>query len=126
MLPNRGVCPSPGTASTEDRQVHRIFKEAVWSCPPLFELGNKPVSDACTPVTKTGRRRLQKSGWSAFAIFEFRVYFLCMDISEISRSAHQIWDNRPGVVLLLLLGFLGFLYLVVDTWRHRRHRKRPR
>jgi hypothetical protein len=49
-----------------------------------------------------------------------------MDWSELGRNLHQIWRNKPEVVILLVLGLAGFLYLVVDTWRHRRHRKRPR
>jgi hypothetical protein len=49
-----------------------------------------------------------------------------MDLSEISRSLQQLWESKPKAVLLLALGFLGFLFLVVDTWRHKRGRKRPR
>ncbi len=49
-----------------------------------------------------------------------------MDFSELARGFKQLWENRPGVLVLLVLGFIVFLFLVVDTWRHRRHRKRPR
>jgi hypothetical protein len=49
-----------------------------------------------------------------------------MDLSEVSKSFWQLWENKPGIILLLCIGFVGFLVLVVDTWRHRRRRKRPR
>jgi hypothetical protein len=49
-----------------------------------------------------------------------------MDLSEVARSFRQLWESKPGVIVLLVLGFAGFLYLVVDTWRHKRRRKRPR
>ena len=37
-----------------------------------------------------------------------------------------MWDTQPRTVVLLVVGFVGFLILVVDTWRHKRRRKRPR
>jgi hypothetical protein len=49
-----------------------------------------------------------------------------MEISEVSRSLRQLWENKPGILILLCIGFVGFVVLVVDTWRHRRRRKRPR
>ncbi len=49
-----------------------------------------------------------------------------MDFSEVARSLRQIWETKPSVLILLALGFAGFVYLVVDTWRHKRRRKRPR
>jgi hypothetical protein len=49
-----------------------------------------------------------------------------MDLSEISRSFQQLWEAKPTTVVLLVVGFIGFLVLVVDTWRHKRRRKRPR
>jgi hypothetical protein len=48
-----------------------------------------------------------------------------MDFDEIAKSFQQLWENRPGAVILLLLGFIGVVFLVVDTWRHKRRRKRP-
>ncbi len=38
----------------------------------------------------------------------------------------QLWQNRPGAMVLLALGFLVFVFLVVDAWRHKRRRRRPR
>jgi len=49
-----------------------------------------------------------------------------MDLSEVARSLQQIWQDKPVVIVLLLLGFAGFVYLVIDAWRHKRRRKRPR
>lgn len=42
---------------------------------------------------------------------------------DIASDFARIWENRPGVVILLGLGFLIFLFVVVDAWRHK-HRKR--
>jgi hypothetical protein len=36
----------------------------------------------------------------------------------------QLWENKPGALILLLVGFLVFVFFVVDTWRHRKHRRR--
>ena len=49
-----------------------------------------------------------------------------MDFSEIAKSLQQLWESKPGAVVLLLLGFVVFIFLVVDTWRHKRRDKRPR
>jgi hypothetical protein len=46
-------------------------------------------------------------------------------MQPLLRSFQELWENKPGAVALLALGFLVFLFLVVDTWRHRRKRKRP-
>ena len=49
-----------------------------------------------------------------------------MDLSEIARDLGQLWDEKPGTMVLLVVGGVGSLFLFIDTWRHRRHRKRPR
>ena len=49
-----------------------------------------------------------------------------MDFEEISQNLKVLWEQKPGAVVLLLLGFVVFLFLVVDTWRHKRHRRRSR
>ena len=49
-----------------------------------------------------------------------------MDFYEIVRNVQSLWDNKPGAVILLGLGFLVFLFLVVDAWRHKRRKKGPR
>lgn len=55
------------------------------------------------------------------------VHFIGMDSSDIARSFQQLWENKPGAVVLLVLGFVVFVFLVVDAWRHKRRRhKRPR
>jgi hypothetical protein len=47
-----------------------------------------------------------------------------MDLNEIWRNFQLLWENKPGSVILLIVGFAVFLFLVVDTWRHKRDRKR--
>ena len=47
-----------------------------------------------------------------------------MDLHEIASNFQLLWENKPGAVILLALGFVVFLFLVVDTWRHKRHRNR--
>jgi hypothetical protein len=49
-----------------------------------------------------------------------------MDADTISRSLNQLWENRPAAMMLLGLGFLIFVFLVVDTRRHKNRRKRPK
>jgi len=45
---------------------------------------------------------------------------------DVANSLQQLWENRPGALVLLVLGFVVFVFLVVDAWRHKRHRKRDR
>jgi len=49
-----------------------------------------------------------------------------MILSEIARSFQQLWEAKPGVVVLLVLGFVVFVFLVVDAYIHKRRRKKPR
>jgi hypothetical protein len=49
-----------------------------------------------------------------------------MDFSELRRSFEAIWENKPGPVFLLALGFVVFVFLVIDARRHKRRRKSPR
>jgi len=49
-----------------------------------------------------------------------------MDLEQLSKDIHLVWQSRPAAIILLGLGFLLFLYLVVDAWRHKRRRKGPR
>ena len=44
--------------------------------------------------------------------------------SDLASSIQQLWETKPGAVILLVLGFVVFVFLVVDAWRHKRHRKR--
>ena len=46
-------------------------------------------------------------------------------IKVAAMEAH--WDgSKPGALVLLLLGFVVFIFLVVDAWRHKRRNKKPR
>lgn len=46
--------------------------------------------------------------------------------SEIARNFQQLWEAKPGAVVLLVLGFVVFVFLVVDAWLHKRRRKKSR
>ncbi len=46
-----------------------------------------------------------------------------MQPSDLANSIQQLWERKPGAVVLLVLGFVVFVFLVVDAWRHKRHRK---
>jgi hypothetical protein len=48
-----------------------------------------------------------------------------MNFNEIARSLEQLWENKPGMFVLLVLGVVVFIFLVVDAWRHKRRRKGP-
>ena len=49
-----------------------------------------------------------------------------MDWDQIGKDFSSLWEKQPVAILLLILGFLVFLYLVVDAWRHKRRKKGPR
>ena len=49
-----------------------------------------------------------------------------MDLPENFKGLQVLWQQKPGAVVLLVLGFFVFVFLVVDAWRHKRKRKRPR
>jgi len=49
-----------------------------------------------------------------------------MDFQELWRNFQEIWENKPGILVLLVLGFLVFVFLVVDARRHKRRSKKPR
>jgi hypothetical protein len=49
-----------------------------------------------------------------------------MDPSEFARSLAQVWRESPGTILLLLIGIVGFVVTVIDTWHYRRKLKRKR
>ncbi len=55
------------------------------------------------------------------------VDYTSMDLDELGRSLQLLWENKPGIIVLLFLGVVVFIVLVVDAWRQRhRRRKRPR
>jgi hypothetical protein len=49
-----------------------------------------------------------------------------MDVEEIVKGFQLLWEHQPGALVLLILGFVVFVFLVVDAWRHKRRRRRPR
>jgi hypothetical protein len=47
-----------------------------------------------------------------------------MDLSNLFRDFRLLWEKKPGTILLLGIAFLLFAFLVIDTWCHKRRRKR--
>ena len=47
-----------------------------------------------------------------------------MIVCEITSDFQQLWHNKPGALTLLAVGFVVFLFVVIDTWRHKRRRRR--
>jgi hypothetical protein len=45
-----------------------------------------------------------------------------MELDQVLRDLQLLWEYKPGAVVLLALGFVVFLFLVVDVWRHKRRR----
>lgn len=49
-----------------------------------------------------------------------------MDLQDSLKSFQVLWQQKPGAVVLLVVGFLIFIFLAVDAWRYKRRRKRPK
>ncbi len=49
-----------------------------------------------------------------------------MDLDQFTQGLHLLFQDKPGAIVLLVLGFFVFVFVVVDAWRHKRRRKRPR
>ncbi len=50
-----------------------------------------------------------------------------MSFFELSAGFRTVWENQPTMVVLSLVGFLVFVFLVVDVWvLKRRRRRRPK
>jgi membrane protein DedA with SNARE-associated domain len=75
-----------------------------------------------------GKRRCSPAGAGDLFFFwpGVGVVLWGMNLSEIAHSFEQLWENKPGAVVLFILGFVVFVFLVVDTWIHKRRRKKPR
>jgi hypothetical protein len=74
-------------------------------------------------VTAAGRARL----FTAVSILFFQRWckvIFGMDFEAIAKGFRQLWENEPGTILLLSLGFLVFVFLVVDARRQKRRRRR--
>lgn len=46
-----------------------------------------------------------------------------MNWSQLTSGVKQIWENKPGVIILLVLGFVVFVFIVIDTHKHRQRKK---
>ena len=42
-------------------------------------------------------------------------------VERLGRKA----EAQPGAVVLLVLGFIVFVFLVIDAWRHKRRNRKP-
>jgi hypothetical protein len=49
-----------------------------------------------------------------------------MNLDGLASGIQQIWEEKPGACILMGLGIVVFVFLVGDTWRHRRRRKKSR
>lgn len=48
-----------------------------------------------------------------------------MNWQQLVSGIRQIWENKPGVIVLLVVVFLVFAFLVVDARLHKqKHRRR--
>ncbi len=54
------------------------------------------------------------------------MYTPIVDLDGIVKGFQVLWENKPGAVVLLILGIFVFLFLVVDAWRHKHRRRRPK
>jgi F0F1-type ATP synthase assembly protein I len=49
-----------------------------------------------------------------------------MNWSALEASLKQVWDSKPGLIVLLLIGFLVFILIVMDVWRHKKQQRKER
>jgi hypothetical protein len=49
-----------------------------------------------------------------------------VDWGQFTKDVHLFWQSKPGVVVLLALGALIFLFLVFDVWHYKTRLKRRR
>lgn len=49
-----------------------------------------------------------------------------MDLDQVAKDFHSIWEKQPLAIILLVVGFVVFVIVVVDAWRHKRRRRKPR
>ena len=45
-------------------------------------------------------------------------------LAEFSNDFRVMWEHKPEIVVLLIVGFVVFVLVVVDTRRHRKQNKR--
>ena len=43
------------------------------------------------------------------------------EFSKVFGALHQVWENNPDALVLLMTGFLIFVVVILDATRHRRH-----
>lgn len=46
-----------------------------------------------------------------------------MNWSELTSGVKQVWQSKPGIIVLIALGFVVFVLIVLDARRHRQKHK---
>ena len=46
-----------------------------------------------------------------------------MHLSGVAEGIKQVWEDRPGIIILLIAVFGVFVFLVVDVWLLKRKRR---
>ncbi len=46
-----------------------------------------------------------------------------MNWSQLTSGVKQIWESKPGVVVLFGIGFVVFVIIVLDAQLHRKKKK---
>jgi hypothetical protein len=62
--------------------------------------------------------------WEQFLFGGADVNSNSMNWGGLTESFEQIWERKPKLLLVLLFGFIVFLFIVADAWVHKRRRKR--
>jgi hypothetical protein len=46
-----------------------------------------------------------------------------MNWSELTNGVRQVWQSKPGIIVLIGLGFVVFVIIVLDAHRQRKKHK---
>jgi len=49
-----------------------------------------------------------------------------MNWSALQESFQQVWQNKPGLIVLLGVGFVVFVLIVVDVRLHKKRKRKER
>jgi hypothetical protein len=47
-----------------------------------------------------------------------------MNWGGLNESFKAIWEDQPRLLLFLVFGFIVFVFIVGDVWRHKHRRRR--
>lgn len=73
-------------------------------------------------------RRLPERLFSPCGMLQSGVGYAVMSGTELVNNLRQIWENKPSLILLLGIGFIIFVFVVVDAWylKRKKRRRHPR